>query len=179
MTRLVLIALLLLTAPSAAFATTITKDMANSYYSNCVAKNAPGISQKSKEYMCACTAAKMMDNLSLEDIQAMNQQNQAGRLATNKMLIDVYAPCIEFPAYDYYYNNCITDPNTKTMTSNPQRTCSCLSDQVAAYLKGNAQTIFRDILMRDPNITDPMAALTNDPRFQQFARSKLLGCVVK
>lgn len=164
--------------PVAAMATPVSKDMANSYYTNCVGKDAPGITQKSKEFMCACTAAKMMDNMSVEEIQAMSQQNQAGRNATNKMLVDVYAPCIEFPAYDHYYNNCITDPKTKSMSSNPQRTCSCLADQIAGYLQSNGQTVFRDILMRNPNITDPMSALTQDNRFRQFAQSKLLSCVM-
>ncbi len=174
-----LLLLFIVFTPFTAQATSISKDMANSYYSNCVSKDAPGISTKSKEFMCACTAAKMMDNMSVEDVQAMAQQNQAGRNATNKMLIDVYAPCIEFPAYDYYYNNCITDPKTQTMTSNPQRTCSCLADQVAGYLQQNGQSVFRDILMRSPNLTDPMSALANDSRFRQFAQTKLVGCVVQ
>ncbi len=175
--RLLVLAFLVI-LPMTAYATPISEQMANSYYDNCLGQQADGISQKSKEFMCACTAAKMMDNMQVEDIQAMSQQNQAGRNATNKMLVDVYAPCIEYPAYDHYYNTCITNPETAKMTSNTKRTCSCLADQVAGYLQKNAQTVFKDILMRNPNIIDPMGALTSDSRFQQFAQSKLVGCVI-
>lgn len=164
---------------SGSFATPITKDAANAYYEQCNSQPAQGITQKSKEYLCACTAAKMMESMQVEDVQAMAQQSQAGRDAMNNMLINVYAPCMNYPAKDHYYNNCITDPKTKTLSRNPQGLCNCMADQVANYLGSSGPDIFRDILSRNPNITDPMTALTNDSKFQQFARSKLLGCVTR
>lgn len=171
----VLTTLCLLSAP--AFATPVSKDAANAYYQNCKSQSAEGMSRKSQDFMCACTAAKMMDHMSVEDVKMMGQQNESGRKATNKMIIQVYAPCIEYPARDHYYNNCISDPKTKTMTSSPKAMCSCMAGEIADHLKNNAQTVFREILTRNPNITDPMGALTSDPEFQQFARRKLLGCV--
>jgi len=108
-------------------ATPITKDAANAYYEQCNSQPAQGITQKSKEYLCACTAAKMMQSMQVEDVQAMAQQNQAGRDAMNNMLINVYAPCMNYPAKDHYYNNCITDPKTKTLSRNPQGLCNCMA----------------------------------------------------
>lgn len=158
-------------------ATEITAQMANAYFNNCTSKPAAGMSQQTQQYMCACTAEKMQKSLTAEDIQAMSQQNAAGRLATNKMIIDVYAPCIEYPARDHYYTTCMTNPQTKNMSSNPQGLCACLGTQISTYLKQNAQNEFKRILARTPNVTDPMAALTNDPAFTQFAQKKLTACV--
>lgn len=162
---------------SAQAQTKITKDAANAYYQNCVTQPAEGITDQSKEYLCACTAAKMMERMYVEDVQAMALQNEQGRKALNYMLVKVYAPCMNYPAKDHYYNNCITNPQTKTLSKNPQGLCKCMSDQVAQYLGNSGPEIFEDILKRNPNITDPMSALTDDPKFQKFAQSKLLACV--
>ena len=171
--------LILALAPVTAMATPITKQAANAYYQNCLGQPAQlGLSQQSKQNMCACTAAKMMESLSVEDVQAMSGQDQNARNALNKMMVYVYAPCMAYPAQDHYYNTCVTNPDTKKLGKNPQKMCSCMASQVATYLNNNGQQVFQDILTRTPNIADPMSALTNDPKFQQFARSKLLGCVM-
>lgn len=175
-----LIALLiagLLISALPAFATPVTKDAANAYYLNCTSQSAQGLSEESKEYLCACTAAKMMENLSIEDVKMMGQQNQSGRNAMNKMIINVYAPCMNYPARDHYYNTCISNPKTRILGGNPQGLCGCMADEVATYLSTSGPQIFREILNRTPNITDPMSALTSDPKFERFAQSKLLGCV--
>ena len=75
----------------------------------------------------------------------MAQQDQAGRNATNKMIINVYAPCMGYPAKDHYYNNCITNPQTQSLTKNPQALCECMSSQVANYLEQNGSQVFREI----------------------------------
>lgn len=174
---LLLLLSLAIPAISPAMATPITKDAANAYFQNCQAQPAQGLSPKSKEFLCACTAAKMMESMSVEDVKAMSQQNQTGRNAMNNMLINVYAPCMGAPAKDHYYNTCISNPQTKLLGRNPQRLCGCMSDEVSTYLATNGPKVFRDLLSRNPNMVDPMTALTNDTKFQQFAQSKLMGCV--
>ena len=161
-------------------ATPVDRPMAEAYFQNCKSQPAQGgLSAKSQKYLCACTAAAMMNTMQVEDVQAMSQPNAAGRAATNKMLINVYAPCMRFPAKDHYYNNCITNPQTKTLSRNPQKLCGCMSDEVANYLENRGPEVFKQILQRNPNIVDPMTALTNDKAFQSYAQSRLIGCVTK
>lgn len=157
--------------------TPISRDMANAYYQQCLQGNDPRISDQTKDMMCSCTAAAMMQNMSVEDVQTMAQQSQAGRNALNKMMINVYAPCIQYPARDYYFGTCINNPQTAQMSSNPQGLCTCLADNVAQHLGQNSQQVFSEILRRNPNITDPMSALTSDREFEQFAQQRLLACV--
>lgn len=161
-----------------AMATPITKDAANAYYQNCVAQDSQGLTNQSKEYLCACTAAKMLEKMTVEDVQAMAQQDENGRRAMNYMLVKVYAPCMNYPAKDHYYNNCITNPQTKSLTNNPHKLCNCMADKVAAYLGTNGSEVFEGILQRNPNITDPMTALTEDKNFQIYAQNQIAACTL-
>ncbi len=170
-----LIALMTLSLP--AMATEISDATANKYYQNCLQGQAPNVSETTKQTLCACTAAQMKTGFTMEDMQAMSKKDEAARLAVNKMIVNVYAPCIQYPAHDYYYNVCVTNPQTAGLSKNPQALCGCLAQKVSGYLSQNSQQIFRDILTRNPYITDPMGALTSDPQFDQFAQSQLLTCV--
>lgn len=169
---------LAVTLPALAQAgTPVTKDMANAYFNDCAARPAQNMSAENHKLMCACTAAKMMESMSVEDVKAMAGTDQNARYAINRMIINVYAPCIDFPAREHYYNTCISNPETAKMTGNPQKVCNCLGDEMAAYLKANSQSVFSDILTRNPNASDPMSALTSDENFQGFAQKKLVGCL--
>jgi len=173
--RYLFILVLALLIPPSAQAQNVSKSVANSYYNNCLAQEGP-VSAQTQELLCACTAAQMQQSMTVEDIKAMNQNNQTGRNALNKMLINVYAPCMEYPAKEHYMNVCLSNPDTQRLSNNPQALCNCMSTEVANYLKANARTVFEEILDRNPNVTDPMQALTNDPQFTQFAQAKLIGC---
>ncbi|MCI5060960.1 MAG: hypothetical protein MRY79_07800 [Alphaproteobacteria bacterium] len=173
------LALLLILIPTVAGATPITRQTAEAYFQNCMQQpSQPGLTQTGKNNLCACTAAKMMQSLSVEDVQMMGGQDQNARNAMNKMIVHVYAPCIQYPAKDHYYHTCVTNPQTKKLGRNPQKLCGCMASQVASYLGSNGQQVFQNILSRNPNIADPMSALTSDQEFQSFAQSKLLGCVM-
>lgn len=175
--KFVLVLIALMIALPVQAATEISDEMANQYYDNCLKGQAPNLSQQTQQTMCACTAAQMKTGFTVEDMQAMSKKDEAARLAFNKMIINVYAPCIQYPAYDYYYSVCSADPRTASMTNNPQAMCNCLAGKVSGYLGQNSTQVFQDLLTRQPFMTDPMMALTNDPQFDQFAQSQLLTCV--
>lgn len=157
----------------------ITKDAANAYYENCKAQPAQGLSEKNREYLCACTAAKMMERMTVEDVQAMARQDENGRKAMNYMLVKVYAPCMNYPAKDHYYNTCMANPKTKSLSRDPNSLCNCMADKVANYLGANGSDVFEGILARNPNITDPMTALTEDHNFKVYAQKQLISCVTQ
>ncbi len=175
-----LILLTLLLAPVAASAqgfTPVPQDKANVYYQSCASQPSQFSSQESQNIFCACTAARMTQFYSMEDMKNATSQDPAiARPAYNKMLIDVYAPCMDTPTFEYYHKTCITNPDTAKY-GDPQKICNCLAEQMAIHMRGSGPQIFRDILARDPNILDPQAALFSDPAFNTFAQKKLLTCV--
>ena len=157
----------------------ISKVMAQQFYENCLAKESPQkLSKESQDLLCSCTAVQIMDNMTKNDIRAMSSQNpKDARLALNHMLVNVYAPCMEYPAKDHYYNVCVSNPQTASLGGDPKKICGCMSDKVANHLKLNGKQIFSDILDRNPNVADPMNALESDKKFQNFVGKQALSCV--
>ena len=168
---------LFLIAPPAQ-ATPVSKDTANSYFQNCAAQSDPRFSQETQKLFCACTAVKLMENFTLEDMQATAKQDQSGRNATNKMITQIYAPCIRYPAREYHYQTCIADPKSK-MLGNAEKICNCSADQVASHLQTNAQSMLNNILRTNPNVMDPMQALYDDRAFQKLVQSKVMSCIAR
>lgn len=177
MKYLILLALMAFSFPSFA-QTPVPKETANAYFANCVKAPAQeGLSANAQQMLCACTAARMTQFFTVEGMQTATTPNAPGqREAFNRMLVDVYAPCMEEPAREFHYNACITNPQSARY-GNPQAVCECMAAQVANHMKANGPAVFRDILSRNPNIMDPMSALADDPSFTQFAQSKLLACI--
>ncbi len=155
----------------------VTKAQAKAYYQNCSSKPSPNMSVETQKLLCACTAVQMHKTMQVEDVQEMSLQNEVGREATNKMIVNAYAPCMQHPAKELYYQNCISDPQTQTLTKNPQQACECMSSNIAQYLSTRGVEVFKSILTRNPNIVDPMAALAEDPQFQNYTRNELMGCL--
>jgi hypothetical protein len=154
--------------------------MANTYYNNCISKESPQkLSPESQEFLCACTASNMMETMTTDDIRALSNQEdrKTARLALNYMLVNVYAPCMEYPARDHYFNTCVNDPKTKKIGKNPEKICGCMADKVASHLAENGKDEFKEILSRNPNVTDPMGALEGDKKFQKYVSQQVLSCV--
>ncbi len=173
----IFLGLFLIAFPAAA-QTNVSKEDANKYFASCIGQQpSQQLSKDSQNMLCACTAARLTQFFTMSDMQAMMNTNPAiARPAYNKMMVDIYAPCMETPTREFHYNACITNPQTSSY-GNPQQICACMADAVANHMKVNGPAVFRDLLTANPNLTDPMAALTDDPSFQNFAQSKLLGCL--
>ena len=163
-----------------AHAQKITKEMGERYYQDCINKQPQqALTEKNHKLLCACTASKMIDNMRTEDIKKMTSRDPAtAREGLNFMLINVYAPCMEYPADDHYYNTCISNPQTKTLAGDAKQLCSCMSRKVADYLGKYGKEVFQDILKRNPHINDPMSALEGDKEFQDYVGKQVLGCVI-
>lgn len=161
--------------------TRVSPEQANSYYASCrenAAATEMRFSPAAQDMFCACTAAQLTQNFTIEDMQVMTDpQNPNAREALNRMIVQVYAPCMEEPTREYHYNSCVGNPQVSRLNGNPEQLCRCAADSIAAHLKQNGPRQFQEILARDPNVVDPMQALYDDPAFRSFAQSQLLGCV--
>jgi len=161
--------------------TPVTNQQANTYFTQCVTNSAATekrFSPESQKLFCACTAARLTQYFSMEDMQTMTDpKNPNQRAALNKMIVNIYAPCMDEPTRDYHYSQCVANPQVARLGQNPETLCRCAADQVADYMKVHAAEQFQIILDHNPNIEDPMQALYDDPKFQSMTQSKLLGCL--
>ena len=86
--------------------TPITTEMSNAYYNSCMGARDQRMSNDAQDSLCTCTAMKMKEAMSVEDIRVMGQNDQDGRNMLNKMLLDVYVPCMSAIAVTRQPSSC-------------------------------------------------------------------------
>lgn len=182
--RFIAVLTILMLVPFAANAqgfTPVPKEMANKYFNNCVQSSAQTeqrFSPQAQQMFCACTAARMTQFFSIQDMQTMtNTSDPNSRLAFNKILVNIYAPCMKEPMREYHYAQCIGNPQTAQLTNDPQKMCGCAAEQLGIQMEVYGSQMFEKILQRNPTIEDPMSAIYSDPEFQTLAQRKALGCL--
>ena len=163
-------------ANSANATTSIDRETANKYFEACVANEDPRFTKDTQELFCACTSVHLMERYTMEDMRDSSRPDQIGRDATNKMITNVYAPCIKYPAKEYHYNQCLNSGKIRLL-GDPKTICSCSAEQVAAVLERDGQQMLIDIIEKTPNIIDPMRAVYDDREFQKMIEQKALSCI--
>lgn len=159
--------------------TTITEDMANGYYERCIAGQSPIMSEESQKSMCACTSAYMMENLVVEDIQAMAGQDQQARVALNKMITEVYAPCMSDPVQDLFWTRCMEDDKIDSfgLSVTQEELCSCVATQTGEWYEGMGRELMKKALMLNPNLEDLAEPMMRSTAFQKASYEILMQCV--
>ena len=169
---LAVLALLMCFTSTAALAqTAISEANAQKFYQNCVAATQPGQEMKpqTKDVYCQCTALHMRRSITMEDIRATMGNDQAARNAINKTLTQVHAPCMEYPVRDLIATKCAKDVGVTNV-------CNCLSDKMAAYTARESQRLLGVVLVQNPNITDPMAAIMETKEFKDNEQRLTMSC---
>lgn len=159
--------------------TPVGKEMADAYYQNCMAKPNEILSDKTKDMLCTCTAARMMKSLTVEEMRTMAQNDEAGRLALNKMLVEVYTPCMEFPIRDLIYDNCIKNKASMPTIKNSEGLCGCMASETAEYAAKEGPQTIQKALKDNPFITDPMGPLMESDDFQKASQKFTMSCLMK
>lgn len=139
-----------------AFATQIPAEKGPQYYQKCMATPDPRLLPGSQQVFCQCTAKYMLQNMTMEDLVGMNKNE---RSALNKMMIGVYAPCMEVPVHDDVYQAC-------QKQGVAAKNCQCLSNGIAKYTASEAQRLLGSVLSQYPNAFDPVAAIKQTPEFE-------------
>ena len=160
--------------------TKISKEMGNNYYNNCMTKSDPRLTPQSQKELCACTVVKMMEAMTVEELMVMSQESQDGRLMLNKMLTQVYAPCMEYPVYDLVEDNCIKDPKIAAVgntTLSKKKLCGCVARKTGKWFADEGRGLMTALLEQDPNITDPISPVMESKPFNDAAFNNLRLCL--
>ena len=155
--------LLLAFIANSANATPITEEQANKFYQSCFNTKDPRLLPGSQEFWCGCVKQKMMQNFTFEDAVAYTKQD---RTAMNKMLINVYSPCLEIPVHDDVFQEC-------QKQNVPTNTCQCLAKGIGEYTQREASRLIGGVLAKYPNAFDPLAAIKQTPEFE--AQTKVIA----
>ena len=142
------------------------------YFGNCMDLRDERMSEETQAIFCECTSLQMQQNISVEEIQAMRGNDQRARNVINKVMLNVYAPCMEFPVRDLIYNKC---RENKFQAS--QNICSCLSEEMGKFTATSAKASLGNVLASNPNITDPMGPILESPEFVNHEKRTALSCI--
>jgi hypothetical protein len=178
----VLIGLLFcLTMAAPARATPIDKQVANSFFAKCTASRDTRMAQDTQEAFCACTAAQMMNLMTAEDIQLTGENTSQGLRALNRMLVDVYAPCMSDSVSDMAYTLCQQDPRAAIAdeTVGRQPLCTCMAQRTNEWFSMAGKEIMARILATAPYRSDPLSSVMESAIYKKETYEIMLGCVTE
>jgi len=148
------------------------------FYTNCKNQQQQSLKPDTHELLCACSAANLQQGkMNVTEISQMREDSPQGQAMRNKMLTEIYAPCIEFPTHDLISSRCLSDPKIKLATKQPAKVCGCMADRVSRHLADNAQEIIRAELAVNPNNLDPLGIFLNSAAYETQSRQALVACV--
>jgi hypothetical protein len=176
-----LIVLTFIALPSAAKATEISKEAANAYFGQCMGARDERMTPETQEELCACTSAHMMGKLSAEEIQIMGENTSRGRAVLNKMLIEVYGPCMAGPVTDLVTGQCATDPRIALADQTVDRTvlCGCMTERTNEWFSTAGPQIMAQALLEQPYTGDPITPVAESKVFKDETYEIMLACMAE
>lgn len=153
------------------------KDFGNRYYGNCMEKKHPILKGENLQYLCACSAARIMKSMTPEQAAVMGTDTPEGLEQRNNMMLNVYVPCMKAPVEALLYQGCTSDPNTRKSIKNIKEVCGCTAKTMSEHIQDKAPAYIAESLRVNPLSTDPMAAFLNSPEYLQKAQTNLMGCL--
>jgi hypothetical protein len=178
---LALIALVMMLMPGTASADKpVTQKIANSYYDVCMSKEDSRMDTESQMNLCSCASARMMKELTLEDMVRMSPdvKNTAGRAIYNKMLVNVYGPCLKLAVQKTLAQQCVDDRKIQQfMLRDTRGMCECMAARTGDYMDAESDNILVTIIDQDPKVTDLYPRLMSSPRVRDAAESFVFSCM--
>lgn len=160
--------------------TTISRGVANAYYQNCMSHDDKRMSESAQESLCSCAAAKAMERMTVEEIFSMKREKGPGRIEYNKMLTEVYAPCMQAPIEETLFNECSNDAHVKEfMLRDIPTLCRCTAMKSGSLIATSGPEIMENLLRKDPGIVDPLENILQDMGFRKRAYDNLYNCLLK
>ncbi|MDB5490706.1 MAG: hypothetical protein JWO78_555 [Micavibrio sp.] len=158
----------------------VTQKVANTYYTSCMGHEDPRMDAEGQMSLCSCAAARMMGELTLEDITYMSADpaNKDGRARYNKMLVNVYGPCMKLPVQKELAAQCMRDKKIKQfMLRDTTGMCECMAARTGDYIDAASEDIMLTILQAEPKVTDIFPRMMGSQRIRGAAENFIYTCM--
>jgi hypothetical protein len=158
------------------------ESFAKRYNENCLKKKNEILKGDDLRMLCACTASKLQEKMTVAEVETMTTDTPEGQVQRNRMVTDVYAPCMEYPSRALLMNQCASYQEKLKKTAggqsiNGEAICGCLAQNMAAYVALNAQPILAQKLAANPADMDPLGAFLNSQEYQAQVNATFSGCI--
>jgi hypothetical protein len=84
---------------------------------------------------------------------------------------------MEYPTRALLYHNCADNKDVLAKYKNADNICTCMADDMAAFIAKNGQAMLSQRLTVNPNDPDPLGGLMSSPDFQQRTQGSFVACV--
>jgi hypothetical protein len=153
------------------------KEFANGYYGNCMTKQNSIVQGENLKYLCACSAARIMKSMTVEEAKLIGADSPEGQEQRNHVMLNVYVPCMKAPVEALLYKGCTNDPNTQKSIKNLKEVCGCTAKTMSDHIQEKAPAYIAESLKLNPFAKDPLATFLNSPEYLQKAQANLMGCL--
>lgn len=175
------IAVLMLLMPVTASADQpVTQKIANTYYDVCMSHEDSRMDSESQMNLCSCASARLMKELTLEDMAHMSPdvKNETGRAIYNKMLVNVYGPCLKLAVQKGLAEQCVADRRIKQfMLRDTTGMCECMAARTGDYMDSDSDNILVEIIHNDPKVTDLYPRMMTSSRIRGAAENFVFSCM--
>ncbi len=158
------------------------KNLANQYYKNCLKQPAGIMSADSHKALCGCTAAQMVETMSVDEIQTMFTQTKEGNFQRQRMMALVYIPCMEYPVEDMVVNHCMSQPEVTKGLKKAREVCGCLGNDMGKFVVKAGGVMAKEEMIKDAqnmNVQQMLADLMSSKIFAQKSKTSITTCMQK
>ncbi len=114
----------------------------------------------------------MQKVMSVEELRDIGKDSPEGRAVLNKVIVQVNAPCSEFPISAMIQKECLAG-------GNPARVCGCLSVGIGKFLSQKSGAWLEEVLGKNPNNVNPMAPIYENPEFKAAQQQIGMSCAMQ
>lgn len=168
--------------------TPVPNELAKEYYNSCMAEGtAEYITQEHLEDMCACVSTQVQQTMTVEELEILHGPDPiASERIQKKIMITVYAPCMEFTMHDVVLNTCnesqmMIDATTGWGGGGTDKTnkisCKCVAKKTTEYIAKNSQEIMIEELENDPFTLNPNSLILFSDKFRTQMQNATIECV--
>lgn len=157
-------------------APTTVEGFANQYYQNCIRQDHPKLDGENLEALCACTAAKFPENMTLEQTHEMQRRTNAGKLQRLRFLEFIYTPCLRFPTAMIVEKRCLEDKEIRQKYRNYRAVCGCTAEKMGDYMDKKAPGYVDYVVRRDVAENDPLKLLLDSKQFNRHTTYEMRYC---
>lgn len=159
--------------------TPVSKEDANAFYTQCMAKPDERMSPDTQNEFCACSSAHMMQTMSAEDLKIMAENTAAGRVMHNKMIVTVYGPCLAGPITEVAGGKCESDPRVMLADQTIRRdvVCGCMTEKISTWMDLSGPDVLMKVIQRTPFITEPIGAVMESDVYKKEEYEIMIDCL--
>lgn len=146
------------------------------YLKNCMTQKHPVLTEEHVIPLCLCTAAKMEERFSPEEIPAMFGETKRSQTLRDSALSRAFAPCMQDTVYEVTLAECM---GNKTLTlKKREATCACTAQAMRFTMSKKAEWLAEQyISYHKTKAPDPLALYVQSHAISEDTKTGLRTCM--